>query len=335
MKIKGVITIKLRKMNSNLKFWLYFSLFIPLTTMAIFSCLLINNLSSFLNATPIYYYIIIAMSATLYIGITLFLFNAIKKNLQLSSKKIYDWSLKIKKGDLTTRLTFSPKNDLYYISQSFNTMADIIEELVSDNERKLELLSVQNKKLEEINHDLVMSLVSAIEAKDKYTIGHSERVSKYATILAKKLNLPEEKIEEIRVAGMLHDVGKIGVSDNILNKPSKLSADEYEEIKRHPSIGSWILNTLNLPASTIEAINYHHERYDGKGYPLGLSGNELSLETQLISLSDAYDAMTSERPYRNAMSHEEAINEIKKSSKKQFNPALVALIEQNDLRIMQ
>jgi len=335
MTIEGVITIKIRNMNSNLKFWLYFSLFIPLITMAAFSCLLINNLSSLLSATPLYYYIIIAMSGALYIGITLFLFNSIKQNLQVSSKKIYDWSLKIKEGDLTTRLTFSPKNDLYYISQSFNTMADIIEGLVSENERKIDLLNVQNKQLEEINNDLVMSLVSAIEAKDKYTIGHSERVSKYATTLAKKLNLPEEKIQEIKIAGMLHDVGKIGVADNILNKPDKLSKDEYEEIKRHPSIGSWILNTLNLPESTVEAINYHHERYDGKGYPLGLSGKELSIETQLISLSDAYDAMTSERPYRSAMSHEEAIKEIKKASEKQFNPALVALIEQNDLRIMQ
>lgn len=303
--------------------------------MAAFSCLLINNLSTLLSVTPIYYYIIIAMSAALYIGITLFLFSSIRKSLQVSSKKIYDWSQKIKSGDLTTRLTISPKNDLYYISQSFNTMADILENLISENERKIDLLSVQNKKLEEINNDLVMSLVSAIEAKDKYTLGHSERVSKYATALAKKLNLPEEKIEEIRIAGMLHDVGKIGVSDNILNKPSKLSNDEYEEIKRHPSIGSWILNTLNLPENTIEAINYHHERYDGKGYPLGLNGSELSLETQLISLSDAYDAMTSERPYRSAMSHEEAIKEIKKASYTQFNPALVALIEQNDLRIMQ
>jgi len=322
-------------MKSNLKFWMYFSLFIPLITMAVFSCLLINNLSTLVSATPIYYYIIIAMSAILNIGITLFLFNSIKHSLETSSKKIYDWSVKIKEGDLTTRLSFSPKSDLYYISESFNTMADIIENLISENERKIDLLSVQNKQLEELNNDLVMSLVSAIEAKDKYTIGHSERVSKYATALAKKLNLSEEKIEEIRIAGMLHDVGKIGVSDNILNKPAKLSNEEFEEMKRHPSIGSWILNTLNLPESTLEAINYHHERYDGKGYPLGLSGNELSLETQLISLSDAYDAMTSERPYRSAMSHEEAIKEIKKSSNKQFNPALVALIEQNDLRILQ
>jgi len=303
--------------------------------MAAFSCLLINNLSSLLSATPLYYYIIIAMSGALYIGITLFLFNSIKQNLQVSSKKIYDWSLKIKEGDLTTRLTFSPKNDLYYISQSFNTMADIIEGLVSENERKIDLLNVQNKQLEEINNDLVMSLVSAIEAKDKYTLGHSERVSQYAVDIATKLNLPQNQINEIKIAGMLHDVGKIGISDEILHKPAKLSKAEFEEMKRHPSIGTWILNTLNLSENTINAINYHHERYDGTGYPLGIPGKDLPIETQIISLSDAYDAMTSERPYRDAMSPEEAIKEIKKNADTQFNPQLVEILEENILAIKQ
>ena len=129
---------------------------------------------------------------------------------------------------------------------------------------------------------------------------------------------------------MLHDVGKIGVSDEILHKPEKLSKDEYEEIKKHPSIGSFILNTLDLSDTTMEAINYHHERYDGKGYPLGLSGKELSMEAQIIALSDAYDAMTSDRPYRKAMTHEEAVLEIKRCSETQFNPELVSVLEKSD-----
>ena len=262
-------------------------------------------------------------------------FHSIKTSLETSSKKIYDWSNKIKEGDLTARLTISPKNDLYYIAKSYNAMADIIENLVSENERKIDLLNTKNKELEQTNNDLVLALVSAIEAKDRYTIGHSERVSKYATLMAQKLNLPEEQVHEIKVAGMLHDIGKIGVADSILNKPGKLSKEEFEEMKRHPSIGTYILNTLNLSENTLNAINYHHERFDGKGYPLGLKGKELPLETQLISLADAYDAMTSERPYRNAMTHDEAIEEIKKSSEKQFSPALVALIENTDLTAMQ
>ena len=259
--------------------------------------------------------------------ITYSLFAMIQDRLTQSYIKISDWTQKIKQGDLTTRLTFSKKSDLYYIAESFNTMVDIMQELIVVNENRMQELNRKNMELNEANKDLIASLVSAIEAKDRYTLGHSERVSEYAVSLAKKLNMSEEKIEEVRIAGMLHDVGKIGVADEILHKPSRLTDDEYEEVKKHPAIGSFILNTLELSDTTMDAINYHHERYDGKGYPLGLKGKELSLEAQIIALSDAYDAMTSDRPYRKAMSHIDAIKEIKKCSDTQFNPELVALIE--------
>jgi putative nucleotidyltransferase with HDIG domain len=180
---------------------------------------------------------------------------------------------------------------------------------------------------------LIKAFINSIEAKDKYTLGHSERVSKYATDIAKKLNLPDEQIKDVKIAGMLHDIGKIGIADEILNKPARLSKDEFEEMKRHPSIGTWILNNLNLSENTINAINYHHERFDGKGYPLGLKGKELSLSTQIVSLSDAYDAMTSDRPYRKAMSHREAIAELKKCSNTQFNPELVDLFDQAHMEL--
>lgn len=260
--------------------------------------------------------------------ITYSLFARIQDRLTQSYIKISEWTQKIKEGDLTTRLTFSKNSDLYYIAESFNTMADIMQELIVINENKIQELHSKNLELGNANKDLVASLVSAIEAKDKYTLGHSERVSKYAVTLANKLGLPEEKVEELRVAGLLHDVGKIGIDDEILKKPAKLTKAEYEEVKKHPAIGSWILNTLELSDTTMDAINYHHERFDGKGYPLGLSGKELSLEAQIIALSDAYDAMTSDRPYRKAMSNEEAIQEIKKCSDTQFNPELVQLVEE-------
>ena len=259
--------------------------------------------------------------------ITYSLFARIQDRLVQSYIKISDWTQKIKKGDLTTRLTFSKQSDLYYIAEAFNTMADIMQELIVVNENKIQELHSKNEELGNANKDLIASLVSAIEAKDRYTLGHSERVAKYAAGLAEKIGLSEEKVNEIHIAGMLHDVGKIGVADDILHKPSRLTKDEYEEVKKHPAIGSWILNTLELSDTTMDAINYHHERYDGKGYPLGLKGNELSLESQIIALSDAYDAMTSDRPYRKAMSHEEAINEIKKCADTQFNPELVKVIE--------
>ncbi len=320
-------------MNSNLKFWLFFSLFLPILAMTAFSILLFNNLNITTNAW--YYYILMVMSALVYIAISLFVFNSIQKSLKTNSRKIYEWSNKIKSGDLSERLTFTKKSDLYYIATSFNAMADIMQNLIVENTKKIDSLETKNKELEELNNNLVSSLVSAIEAKDKYTLGHSERVSQYAVQIAKKLDLPENQINEIKIAGMLHDVGKIGISDEILHKPAKLSKSEFEEMKRHPSIGTWILNTLNLSENTINAINYHHERYDGTGYPLGISGKDLPIETQIISLSDAYDAMTSERPYRDAMSPEEAIKEIKKNADKQFNPQLVEILEENILAIKQ
>lgn len=303
--------------------------------MTTFSILLFNRLDVITSVTPVYYYILMVMSAVIYIAISLFVFNSIKKSLKTNSKKLYEWSNKIKSGDLTERLSFSKKSDLYYIATSYNTMADIMENLIIENTKKIEALEIQNQELEELNNNLVSSLVSAIEAKDKYTLGHSERVSKYAVNIATKLNLPEKQIREIKIAGMLHDVGKIGISDEILHKPAKLSKAEFEEMKRHPSIGTWILNTLNLSENTINAINYHHERYDGTGYPLGICGKDLPIETQIISLSDAYDAMTSERPYRDAMSPEEAIKEIKKNADTQFNPQLVEILEENILAIKQ
>jgi len=303
--------------------------------MTVFSILLFNRLDVITSVTPIYYYILMVMSAIIYIGISLFVFNSIQKSLKANSKKIYDWSNKIKAGDLTERLSFSKKSDLYYIAASYNTMADIMENLIIENTKKISALEASNDELKELNNNLVSSLVSAIEAKDKYTLGHSERVSQYAVDIATKLNLPQNQINEIKIAGMLHDVGKIGISDEILHKPAKLSKAEFEEMKRHPSIGTWILNTLNLSENTINAINYHHERYDGTGYPLGIPGKDLPIETQIISLSDAYDAMTSERPYRDAMSPEEAIKEIKKNADTQFNPQLVEILEENILAIKQ
>ena len=295
-----------------------------------FGGLLLNSLSTISSVSPYAIYAGIVLFGFIDIIFTYSMFAMIQDRLRQSYMKIRDWTYKIKEGDLTTRLTFSKKSDLYYIAESFNTMADVMQDLLNENANKVEELNRKNELLAETNKDLVSSLVCAIEAKDRYTLGHSQRVSDYAVSLAKNLNMTKEQIDEIRVAGMLHDVGKIGIADEILNKPARLSIAEFEEVKKHPSIGSFILNTLELSDTTMEAINYHHERYDGKGYPLGLTGKELSMEAQIIALSDAYDAMTSDRPYRKAMTHEEAVTEIKRCSETQFNPDLVAVLEQSN-----
>ncbi|HEX3029682.1 MAG TPA: HD domain-containing phosphohydrolase [Clostridia bacterium] len=167
------------------------------------------------------------------------------------------------------------------------------------------------------------ALIAAVEAKDKYTEGHSQRVSQYATSVAKMLNLPKEQIEEIKIAGILHDIGKIGISDNILLKPEKLTSDEYEVIKQHPLISNKILYPVGFSDRTLKAIAFHHERYDGKGYPYGLSGNDITIEAQIIAVADAYDAMTSNRSYRCALGSDIALKELVLNKSTQFNPQLV------------
>ncbi len=170
------------------------------------------------------------------------------------------------------------------------------------------------------------ALIAAVEAKDKYTEGHSQRVSKYAVSIANKMGLEREHIEEIKIAGILHDIGKIGISDSILLKPGKLTKGEYEEIKKHPAISNKILYPVGFSERILKAIAFHHERYDGKGYPYGLDKSNLSLEAQIIAVADAYDAMTSNRAYRNSLSKEEAIKELECNRGTQFNPEIVDIL---------
>ncbi|MGE5327964.1 MAG: HD domain-containing phosphohydrolase [Deltaproteobacteria bacterium] len=174
----------------------------------------------------------------------------------------------------------------------------------------------------------VNALIAAIEAKDNYTRGHSYRVSKFAVVIAEKMGLPKEQIDEIRIAGILHDVGKIGIPDAILRKPSRLTDDEFEQIKKHPTISRKILEPVGLSEATIKAIACHHERWDGKGYPFGISKEGLSIEAQIISVADALDAMTSNRAYRSAMSEEDAINEILRCKDSQFSPEVVEALSE-------
>ena len=223
-----LITIEIRRLNTKLKFWLLFSLSVPTIIIIALSAIIINSASTLSVTTQMLILGGILLLGFLDIIITYSLFARIQDRLAQSYIKISDWTQKIKKGDLTTRLTFSKNSDLYYIAESFNTMADIMQELIVVNENKIQELNTKNKELGNANKDLIASLVSAIEAKDRYTLGHSERVSEYAAQLAQKIGLSDEKINEIRIAGMLHDVGKIGVADDILHKPTKLTRDEYE-----------------------------------------------------------------------------------------------------------
>jgi response regulator RpfG family c-di-GMP phosphodiesterase len=167
----------------------------------------------------------------------------------------------------------------------------------------------------------IEGLARAIDKMDRYTAGHSERVATYAMQLAHRLGLPPDVIEIVRQSALMHDIGKIGCVMN-LNKPGKLTQDEYEVFKRHPSYGRDILDPIKFLHPLIPGVHLHHERWDGRGYPLGLKGQDVPLIARIISVADTYDAMTSDRAYRRALPHEVAVGEIDRCSSTQFDPEI-------------
>lgn len=154
---------------------------------------------------------------------------------------------------------------------------------------------------------------------DRYTAGHSERVAIYATYLAMRLGLPADVVEIVRQSALMHDIGKLGCVMN-LNKPGKLTQEEYEIFKKHPGFGKDILDPIKFLHPLIPGVHLHHERWDGRGYPLGLKGNDVPLIARIIAVADTYDAMTSDRAYRRALPHEVAVGEIERCSGSQFDP---------------
>ena len=171
--------------------------------------------------------------------------------------------------------------------------------------------------LEEYNdgmyHDIIKSMVAALEAKDLYTSGHSTRVANMAYNLGKVLGMTEDELKFIHIAGDLHDIGKIGVPDNVLNKPGKLQVDEWELMKKHSNIGYNILSKANTFQDISQIVLYHHERWDGKGYPQGLKEEEIPFASRILAVCDSIDAMKSDRPYRKCISDEICREEINKN----------------------
>lgn len=171
--------------------------------------------------------------------------------------------------------------------------------------------------------ETVDALMLAMEARDKYTEGHSKRVAEISASIAKELKYNDWKIEQLNMAALLHDVGKIGIDDQILNKPGKLTKEEFDTIKTHPQIGYNILKDIKNLESILPIVRNHHERYDGTGYPDGKKVEELSLDVFIVQLADSIDAMTTDRPYRKALSPDVVIEEVKKYSGTQFHPKVV------------
>lgn len=178
-------------------------------------------------------------------------------------------------------------------------------------------------KMRKMYLETIRTLATAIDAKDPYTHGHSDRVSKLAVGLARKLDFTEAEIEHIEYAAILHDIGKIGIADQILGKKGKLTEEEYKKIKEHPVIGAGIIESIEFLKNSSKAVLHHHERYDGNGYPDGLKGNEIPKDARLLAIVDAFDAMNSDRPYRKKLSAQEILNELEKENGRQFDPEMV------------
>ncbi len=169
----------------------------------------------------------------------------------------------------------------------------------------------------------VTALTRAIDANDTYTSGHSERVMKYAVAIGKELGLGDELLENIRLASLLHDIGKIGIKESILMKPAKLLGYERRQVKQHPGIGARIIESIDNSHKVFRGVLEHHERWDGKGYPGRLKGDKISLEGRVIAVADTFDALTTNRPYQRGHSRKMAFDEIKSGASTQFDPAIV------------
>ena len=169
----------------------------------------------------------------------------------------------------------------------------------------------------------MLSMLSrAIEARDAYTRGHSARVTALALAVARRLGWSDERLESLRVGGPLHDIGKLGVSRDVLGKRGRLDAEELAQIREHPKIGARILLRAAAFREALPYVLYHHERWDGNGYPTGKAGEEIPVEARVLAIADAFDAMTSDRPYRRALTRAEALAEVERCAGTQFDPQI-------------
>ena len=213
-------------------------------------------------------------------------------------------------------------------SDKFDQLLLLIESGIKSIKQMNEIKKINREladtyeKLEKAYLESVQTLRYTVEAKDSYTRGHSDRVSEYSVLLGKYLNLPEETLNTLRIGGLFHDVGKIGVPDSILQKESRLTDDEYSEIKNHPSIGAHILSTATIFHDIIPIVKHHHEKYDGTGYPGRLQGEDIPYLARIAAIADSFDAMTSRRTYRDSLPMDVVISEFKRCKGTQFDPKL-------------
>ncbi len=215
-------------------------------------------------------------------------------------------------------------------SDKFDQLLLLIESGIKSIEQMNEIKEINERlsdaydQLEKAYLESVETLRYTVEAKDSYTKGHSDRVSAYSVLIGEKLGLSDTDIKTLRIGGLFHDIGKIGIPDSILLKEQKLTDQEYSEIKNHPSIGAHILSNATIFKDIIPIVLYHHERFDGRGYPKMLAGEQIPLLARITAVADTFDAMTSKRSYRDAMPLDVVKEEIRNCSGTQFDPQIAS-----------
>ncbi|MBP7792413.1 MAG: HD-GYP domain-containing protein [Candidatus Goldbacteria bacterium] len=268
-----------------------------------------------------------------------------KINIQ-NKKKVIDWA--IKKGrtialpDIEEDIEDSEKVTFVLVPLIAHDKPVGLIDIITDSpegeitNRDLSLLTIlakqaalaiENVKLyESIKKDqisIIRALASTVDAKDHYTLGHSQKVSEFSVLISEELGLSEREVEIIKYAGLLHDIGKIAMPDDIIKKPARFNEQDFEIAKRHPVIGAKIIKEIESLAPMVPIVLYHHERFDGKGYPDGLKGEDIPLGARIVHVADAYDTMVSARAYRDMLPPELAISELRKNAGTQFDPKIV------------
>lgn len=264
--------------------------------------------------------ILIALSLSFAVFLSIYLGWRLTSPLKLLKKEAEDFG----KGYLNKKIIINRNDEIGDLTNTFNNMADSLLEKTSQ-------LQLANKNLQEMFGCTIKSLATALDGKSPWTAGHSERVMNYAVAIASQLYDSNELIETVKTCAMLHDIGKICVPDAILEKSDLFNSDEVRIMREHPSYGARILSSIRQFEGIIPVIRHHHEFYNGYGYPYGLSKDEIPIIARILAVADAYDAMTTDRHYRRAMSMNEAIEELKRNAGKQFDPEIVEAFLQTNL----
>jgi HD-GYP domain-containing protein (c-di-GMP phosphodiesterase class II) len=268
------------------------------------------------------------LAVLLSIGVSIFAARRITNPLRILTQS----SRALARGDFSQRVHLWNRTEIGELADTFNTMSDELERFVEDLKRAAE----ENRAL---FMGSIQMLAGAVDEKDPYTRGHSDRVTRYSLLIAKEMKLPATFLETLQISAQLHDVGKIGIEDHILKKPGALTAEEFEVMKTHTTKGANILRPVPQLAEMLPGIELHHEALDGRGYPYGLHGDQIPLLARVIAVADTFDALTTNRPYQQAHTPEQALQIIQNLAGKRLDPdavaALLAVYTRGEIRIQR